>query len=112
MITMTTHFQIRVVYNMKNEWHWMLDKKEGSSVKKLTKPCGCNKPYELGATNYVLCLECGCQYPDPERTHLLGGMTVDGEAVCSQDCWCQPKLSELEKKVSKDKANLSGFGEE
>jgi hypothetical protein len=98
---------------MKNEWNWMREPvKKESSVKTLTEPCGCNKPYQLQATNYVLCLDCGSQYPDPDRTHLFGGMTVHGEAVCSQDCWCQSKLSELEKKLSKDKANLSGLGEE
>ena len=101
---------------MKNEWNWMRERKT------LTELCGCNKPYQLQTTNYVLCLECGSQYPDPDRTHLFGGMTVHGEAVCSQECWCKHLnheissmnaiLSELAKKLSKDKANLSGLGEE
>ena len=26
---------------------------------------------------------------DPLRTHLFGGYTIDGEVVCSPDCWCK-----------------------
>ena len=23
-----------------------------------------------------------------ERTHIFGGWTIDGKAVCSEECWC------------------------
>ena len=37
----------------------------GDSMKKIKKPCKCNKPYDFTATGYTLCLKCGCQYPTP-----------------------------------------------
>tara|TARA_R110000751_G_scaffold281540_1_gene384134 strand:- start:164 stop:415 length:252 start_codon:yes stop_codon:yes gene_type:complete len=32
-------------------------------MKKMTKACKCNKPYELKGSGYTLCLKCGKQYP-------------------------------------------------
>ena len=50
----------------------------GDSMKKIKKPCKCNKPYELKESGYTLCLKCGCQYPTPTVCDDCGEVIPDG----------------------------------
>lgn len=31
---------------------------------------------------------------DNEKTHVFGGMTIAGDAVCATNCWCKNKGEE------------------
>jgi|TARA_R110001599_G_scaffold272119_1_gene473323 hypothetical protein len=72
---------------MKPEWNWMLDRKNWHHEITPCSKCKENAWYALTSSNYLLCLKCGNQ----------------------EEC---KTASELEKKLSKDRVNLEGLGEE